>query len=215
MQITRSSATIAVESRAFVPGNLSASREKESDSRTIEGLKRRDPGAMTALYDRYGRIVYSVVYRIVGNGGEAEEIVQESFFRVWKRAHLIDDSCDTLRPWLLIIARNLSIDHLRSANGRNRCFERWGYNFLPVPVPMDHFSDHAEQLRRAFVDLPLEQRTVLEFAYFEGLSQTEIADRMQKPLGTVKTWVRTGLENLRKSFAVSVGVPNMSRNGSE
>lgn len=82
----------------------------EMDSRTIEGLKRRDPCAMKDLYDRYGRLVYSVVYRIIGNGGETEEIVQETFLRVWTRAHLIDDSRATLGPWVLAIARNLAID---------------------------------------------------------------------------------------------------------
>jgi RNA polymerase sigma-70 factor (ECF subfamily) len=72
----------------------------ENDIQTIAGLKRQDPGAMVDLYDRYGRIVYSVVYRIVRNSGEAEEIVQEIFLRVWTCAHLVEDSCRTLGPWL-------------------------------------------------------------------------------------------------------------------
>lgn len=216
MQIKRSDA-IAVRPGSLLQGNIAAIREEESDSRTIQGLKRRDPAAMTALYERYGHIAYSVVYRIVGNGGEAEEIVQETFLRIWRRAHLIDNSHDSLRPWLLAIARNLAIDHIRSVHDRNKSLDRRGYEWAPVLVSSNYFSDHTEQLRRAFDDLSLEQRTVIEFAYFEGLTQTEIADRMKKPLGTVKSWVRVALTNLRQSFAASVGVPSVSRtnNGCE
>jgi len=82
---------------------------------------------MVDLYDRYGRIVYSVVYRIVRNSGEAEEIVQDIFLRVWTRAHLVEDSCSTLGPWLLTITRNLALDHLRNAGRRDRRFVSTAY----------------------------------------------------------------------------------------
>ena len=158
---------------------------------------------MADLYDRYARILYSVVYRIVGNGGEAEEIVQEIFLRVWTRAHLIDDSRTKLRPWLLTIAHNLAIDHLRKAGGRVGNLERIPDEFIPAAasfVPTRYRSDHAERLRRAIADLPHEQQTVIAFAYVEGMSHSEISERMGKPLGTVKTWSRTALGSLRKSI---------------
>ncbi len=175
----------------------------QSDSLTIGGLKRRDPGALANLYDRYGGIVYSVIFRVLGNVGEAEEVVQEVFLRVWMRAHLIDDSCGTLRPWILVIARNRAIDHLRSAR-MNRSFEHTSYEHFPAPIcfdPLLSFSVEAERLREALAKLSSEQRRVIESAYFEGLSQTEISERMKIPLGTVKTRARRALGALRKTLA--------------
>jgi len=160
---------------------------------------------MTELYDRYGRIVHSVVYRIVGNAGEAEEIVQEIFLRVWMRAHLIDDSRSALRPWLLTLTRNLAIDYRRKAGFRVGDAEPTSGELISAPVcfaPARATSDHGERLRRAIADLPPEQRTVIAFAYVEGMSQAEISERMGKPLGTVKTWARTALGNLRKELRV-------------
>ena len=178
----------------------------ESDSSTIEGLKRREPAAMAKLYDRYGALVYSVIFRVVGNSGEAEEIVQDVFLRVWMRAHLIEDSCCTLRPWILTIARNRAIDHVRGARPGARYFEHTTYERFPAPVCFDPFislSTEAARLREALALLSATQRTVIEYAYFEGLSQSQIAARMEKPLGTVKTWVRSAMGALRKSITVS------------
>jgi len=154
---------------------------------------------MTVFYDRYARRVYSVAYRIVGTTSEAEEIVQEISLRVWMRAHLIDDSVDLLRPWLITIARNLAIDYLRTAR-KTRC-EYTNYELVPTPCDRSlGLSPHEPAIGSAFAALPVEQRTVLEFAYLEGLSQTEIAVRIGRPLGTVKTWTRTALVSLRKTL---------------
>ena len=175
----------------------------ESDSPIIAGLKRREPRAMANLYDRYGTLVYSVVFRMVGNSGEAEELVQDVFLRVWMRAHLIEDSCCTMRPWLLTIARNRAIDHLRGGRPGTRHFEHTTYERFPAPVcfdPLIWFSTEAERLREALAQLSVQQRTVIEYAYFEELSQSEIAARMGKPLGTVKTWVRAAIGALRQQY---------------
>jgi RNA polymerase sigma-70 factor (ECF subfamily) len=158
---------------------------------------------MADLYDRYGRIVYSIVNRIVGNSGEAEEVVQEIFLRVWTRTHLIDGTRATVAPWLQTIARNLAIDHIRTAAHQDQRRDPVSYQFIPAPVsfqPALRLSNDAEQLRRAFDALTPNQRTVIEFAYFDGLTQNEIAERLGKPLGTIKTWARTALNVLRKSF---------------
>jgi RNA polymerase sigma factor (sigma-70 family) len=208
MQITTNSLIRSAAPLPFLEGNKSASKELES--RIIDGLKCRDPGAMHDLYLCHGRLVYSAVLRIVGNGGEAEEIAQETFLRVWTRAYLIDNSAGTLRPWLLTIARNLSIDYLRAA--RDRHFEYTNYESFPSPTvchPQGFSSDRAGVLRDALAGLPPEQRAVIEFTYFEGMSKTEIAARMRKPVGTVKTWSRAALINLRKRFT-SLRVPHES-----
>ncbi len=192
----------------------------DSDARIIEGLKCHNPCALEDLYDRYGRIVFSVVFRIIQNTGEAEEIVQEVFLRIWTSAHLIDNSRGTLGPWLLTIARNLAIDYLRTARRRRQIYADGSHQSLLPSIRVEStacFLTYSGQLRDAFDNLTQDQRTVIEFAYFEGLSQSEISERMQKPLGTVKTWARTALCTLRKSFDVIglglTSIPPNSRAG--
>src|SRR6266849_4855470 len=91
---------------------------KENDRALAERLKRREPQAMTELYDRYGRLAYSLTYRIVRDVGMAEDLVQETFLRVWNRAQGFDVERGALGPWLLAVARNCAIDYLRSSSGR-------------------------------------------------------------------------------------------------
>jgi len=170
-----------------------------SDLEIIAGLKRRDPAALGDLYDRYGRLVYLVALRKVRNSHEAEDIVQEVFLRVWTRAHLIDNLRGTLVTWLLTVTRNLTIDHLRAhsryAWSDQSCFE-------DVPAPADReFSDSVDRLTAALTNLNAKQRNVVELAYYQGLSQTEISERVGKPLGTVKSCVRAALQNLRRRFS--------------
>lgn len=178
--------------------------QSAADSRIVEGLFRRDPAALTDLYDAYSRVVYSIVYRVLQNRGEAEEVVQDVFLRVWNRSHLLDNSRGAIRPWLLTIARNLAIDHLRVNRLRGYRLEHTTYEDFPGPAAFDLDFSHSERsecLRQAFAGLRPEQRTVIELAYFEGLSQLEISARLEKPLGTVKTWVRTALSVLRESLS--------------
>ncbi len=178
------------------------------DGALIERLKRRDPQALAELYDRYGRLAYSLALRVVRDPAIAEDLVQETFLRVWNRVHSIDPAKNALGPWLLAIARNRAIDYLRSSAGRSRT----------LSVELDE-SDHAslyreleagillsDQLRRvkaALDKLQPNQRTVMELAYFEGLSQTEMSAKMGQPLGTIKTWVRTALRSLRDELGVA------------
>lgn len=174
----------------------------------FEGLRRRDPQAMAQLYDRFGRPVYSLIYRIVQDAGVAEDLVQETFLRAWNQAHAIDPARGSPAAWLLTIARNRAIDWLRSVAGKpdrtvweNYESEHPG-NFVDVEkVVID--SDQAQRVRQAIEKLNEKQRSVIELAYFEGLSQSEMAERMGQPLGTVKTWVRSALKNLREELAPS------------
>lgn len=197
-------------------GQIILTTDTESDARIIEGLKCHNPCALEDLYDRYGRIVFSVVFRIIQNTGEAEEIVQEVFLRIWTRTHLIDSSRGMLGPWILTISRNLAIDYLRTTRRRHSIYADASHKFLPSSIHVENtasFLTYSGQLRDAFDNLTQEQRTVIEFAYFEGLSQTEISERMQKPLGTVKTWARTALCTLRKSFdGIGLGLTSIPRN---
>jgi RNA polymerase sigma-70 factor, ECF subfamily len=179
-----------------------------SDGDLVERLQRRDPQALGELYDRYGRMAYSLILRIVRDTGTAEDLVQETFLRVWNRVQGFDAEKGSIGPWLLAVARNRAIDYLRSASGR----ERNAYEFDETDHPalysdMEHdllVSDKARRVKQAMLKLPANHRQVLELAYFEGLSQTEMAERMGQPLGTVKTWVRTALKSLRDDLGVVV-----------
>jgi len=174
----------------------------------VERLQRHDPQALGDLYDRYGRMAYSLILRIVRDAGTAEDLVQETFLRVWNRVQGFDAEKGSIGPWLLAVARNRAIDYLRSASGR----ERNAYEFEESDHPalytdMEHdllVSDKARRVKQAMLKLPANHRQVLELAYFEGLSQTEMAERMGQPLGTVKTWVRTALKSLRDDLGVVV-----------
>jgi RNA polymerase sigma-70 factor (ECF subfamily) len=168
-------------------------------------LKRREPAAMGELYDRYGRLAYSLIYRIVRDVGVAEDLVQETFLRVWNRAQGFDAGRGALGPWLLAVARNRAIDYVRSASGKMAKgaleLEHAERPALFINFEADVLSqDQARRVRAALEKLNENQRHVIELAYFEGLSQSEMAERMGQPLGTVKTWVRTALKNLREDL---------------
>jgi RNA polymerase sigma-70 factor (ECF subfamily) len=175
------------------------------DERTlIHRLQSRDPEAMAELYDRYGRLAYALVLRIVRDGAIAEDLVQETFLRVWINVQRIDGERGALGPWLLAIARNCAIDYLRSSAGRERntveldeTFHASLYREMETDILN---SDQARRIKAAMGKLTPNCRKVLELAYFEGLSQSEMAIRMGHPLGTIKTWVRSALQTLREDL---------------
>jgi RNA polymerase sigma-70 factor (ECF subfamily) len=180
----------------------------QDDEDLIGRLQKRDPGALGELYDQYGRLAYSLILRVVRDTGVAEDLVQETFLRVWNRVQGFDAKKGALGPWLLAVARNRAIDYLRSTTGRARNsleLEATEHPALFSDMEKDLLlSDKARRLKAAIQKLSPKQREVIELAYFEGLSQTEMAERMGQPLGTVKTWVRTALRNLRDELGTAV-----------
>jgi len=169
-------------------------------------LKNREPQAVADLYHRYGRLAYSLIFRIVRDSAAAEDLVQETFLRVWNRVFSFDHERGALGPWILAVARNRAIEYLRSSDGRMAA-GALELDRAESPALFCKFedaalsADRARRLRSAFEKLNANQRTVIELAYFEGLSQTEMADRLKQPLGTVKTWVRSALKTLREEMA--------------
>jgi RNA polymerase sigma-70 factor, ECF subfamily len=183
----------------------------QDDGELARRLQARDAGAMRELYDRYGRLVYSLILRTVRNSAVAEDLVQETFLRVWNRMQAFDQERGALGPWVLTVARNRAIDYLRSADGRMSA-GALELDRLEHPEQFCDFEDRAlsldraRRLKDAFEKLTPHQKTVVELAYFEGLSQTEMAERMRQPLGTVKTWVRSALKVLREQLAEAAAV---------
>lgn len=184
---------------------LNAALSFRDDSDLIRRLKNREPEAMTELYDRYGRLAYAVIARVVRDRAIAEDLTQEAFLRIWTRIAVFDSGRGALGPWIVTVARNRAIDYLRSVEGRGARnavdldrLDRPGA-FVDLDARM-LTAGYEHRLREAMDRLNANQREVIELAYFEGLSQTEMADKLNQPLGTVKTWVRSALASLRKEF---------------
>ncbi len=179
------------------------------DGEIVQGLKRRDPQAMSALYDRYGRLTYSIIFRVVRNEAVAEDLLQETFLRIWNRAQAFDGARGALGTWVFTVARNRAIDYLRSIEGRS-AQNTFAVEAIENPALFVDSENSAESLHRARVvasamsKLTPNQRMVIELAYYEGLSQTEMSERLKQPLGTVKTWVRTALKALRDEIGEAV-----------
>ncbi len=174
----------------------------EHDKELARRLQRREPGAMDDLYKKYGKLAYSIIFAVVRDTGVAEDLAQETFLRVWTRIQAFEAGRGALGPWLLAIARNRAIDHVRSSGARmGRGTVELDSNAHPslfVDLDRQIFDkDHAKVVRAAIAKLGDNQREVIRLAYYEGLSQTEMADKLGQPLGTVKTWVRSALKVLR------------------
>ncbi len=194
-----------------LPGLLLALElsDAANDSELARRLQRREPKAMADLYDRFGRLAYSLIYSVVKDSGVAEDLVQETFLRVWNRVGGFDPDRGALGPWLLAVARNRAIDHIRSARAKmdRNLFELDEHGTPSLYVDMEREvlnADSARQIKTAMAKLTENQQKVIELAYYEGLSQTEMAERLGQPLGTVKTWVRTALKHLRDELGGAV-----------
>ena len=170
------------------------------DVRLLEHIVAREAEAIGDLYDRHSRLLYGLILRILRNAGEAEEVLQDVFLQVWKRADTFNADLGTPVAWLVRIARNRAIDRLRANNVNARTLE------VPPPPPTESpearaaLSEEQRALRRALEALSVEERQLLEHAYFLGLTQSELADRFGLPLGTVKTRIRTALTTLRREL---------------
>ena len=175
------------------------------DRQTIERMRRRDSAALADLYDRYARSVYSLACRILTDRTEAEDVVQEVFSQAWRQADAYDAKRAPVAGWLLMMTRTRAIDRLRARNGRVQMVQA-----LPtLPDPPDQHEgpealaigeQEAARVRAALDTLTESQRSAIELAYYEGLSQSDIAARLREPLGTVKTRIRTGLLKLRSAL---------------
>jgi RNA polymerase sigma-70 factor (ECF subfamily) len=163
-----------------------------------------DTQAFAALYDRHGRVAYSLAYRMMGERQAAEDLVQEAFLKVWWAAGGYRADRASVRTWILSILNNRGIDVLRSSASRRRTQDRVEAQ-TPASQPSEAFAEtwrnsQREQVREALQGLPPEQLKVLELAYFSGYTHVEIAELLDLPLGTVKGRMRLGLKKIREYF---------------
>ncbi len=176
------------------------------DSALVALVARRDEAALGALYDRYSRLVYSLALRIVGERGLAEEVVLDSFVSVWRAAGSFVEERGRFVAWLMSVARHRAIDELRrlSVRPEGTSVELNDALRTPQPEPLEEVVDVKRQralVREVMAKLPDAQRQALELAYFGGLTQQEIADRTNTPLGTVKTRMRLGMLKMRDELS--------------
>jgi len=180
----------------------------KGDGDLMVRLQRRDPQALAELYDRYGQVVFRLILRMVRDNGIAEDLVQETFLRVWNRVGGFDSDRGAVGPWLLAVARNRAIDYLRCQGRRTESTIELNESEHPelfADLSSDVFNfDLVRQVKRALDQLDSQQRQAIELAYFEGLSQTEIAERMGQPLGTIKTWMRRAIQQMRTALGGAV-----------
>ncbi|MEK6334487.1 MAG: sigma-70 family RNA polymerase sigma factor [Acidobacteriota bacterium] len=180
---------------------MQAEPSQISDHDLMRAVARGDETALAALYDRYRLILFGLILRILHDRQESEDVLQEAFLQVWRRAADFNESRGRAFTWLVTIARSRALDRLRALGSRARLTDE------VAQAPHDDVGDAAEDalkseqgtiVRQALAQLPEEQRRTLLLAYFEGLTQTEIAARLGDPLGTVKTRMRSGLLKLRE-----------------
>jgi len=171
-----------------------------SDSDLLHAAARGDEDALAAIYDRYNLILFSLILRILGSREEAEDVLQEAFLQIWQRASDYDEGRGRVFTWLVTIARSRALDRARSRVFRERAetSEAATLKEHDDTAAVIFATGQGEMLRAALTELPDEQRLALYLAYFEGLTQTEIAKRLSQPLGTVKTRMRSGIIKLRQ-----------------
>jgi len=177
-----------------------------ADHTTLERMARGDHEALAELYDRHSRLVYSLALRIIRDQGEAEDIVQEVFSQAWRQAGRYEARRGNVIAWLLNLTRSRAIDRLR---GRQSRPEATSDSLLAIDIPdltlpVDEqlsLEGRASRVRAAMKELSVLQRVAIELAFYEGLTHVEIAERLELPLGTVKTRIRQGLLKLKDRLA--------------
>lgn len=182
-----------------------ASRTSADDQVAVERMARGDQNAVGELYDRHGRLVYSLALRVLRDQGDAEDVVQDVFLQAWREAARFDLTRGNVVAWLLTVTRSRAIDRLRRRQSRpaltaqstpdDRADDR------PSAEVQMEWQSRAAEVRRALDTLPLLQRVAVELAFFDGLTHVEIAEQLEVPLGTVKTRVRQGLLKMRDCLA--------------
>ena len=178
------------------------------DVTIVRGMARGDSAALALLYDRYSGSMLALAQRIVGRGAEAEDVIHDVFLEAWRHAADYDQARGSVKSWLLLRTRSRSLDVQKSARVSKQVSgldDAWLAELGDPSRDTAAFADQA-RIRQVLVALPPEQREVLWLGYFEGLSSSEMAERVGVPLGTVKSRVAAALSALRSALSDSMAV---------
>ncbi|MTI89696.1 MAG: sigma-70 family RNA polymerase sigma factor [Balneolaceae bacterium] len=183
-------------------------KDEERDRELMSRIKARDAEALSELYDHYHRLLFGLLLTIVKKREEAEDLIQEVFTTIWQKADQFDTNRGTAYTWIVSLSRNKAIDRLRSKVYKEQKKQSTSLDdddvFHPLysdandPLEDSIHSDRAQRLHKALEKISDKQKKVLQVAYFNGMSQSEIADEYDIPLGTVKTRMRDGMIKLRE-----------------
>ena len=184
------------------------SYEHLEDEQLVSLIVQQDQGGLGTLYDRYGKAVFGFVYNLLSDAGQTEEVVQEVFLRVWFRAATYRPERGRFQTWLMSMAHHRAVDELRKRRRLQSILETEArLALMESRAQEDTAAKEAEQreeseiVRKALDSLPEEQRQVIQMSYYEGYSQSEIAELLKHPLGTVKTRMRLGMQKLKTALA--------------
>jgi len=183
------------------PDRTTVNTNEADDMGLLTRIQSGDQEAMSALFDRYGTMVYSVALRVLKDTGDAEDVMQEIFVQMWKNPGAFVSGRGSLGGWLVVVARNRSIDVIR----RRRPSEQVELFALPSSTNLVQEAERnslLEKIRGVMLSLPVEQQKSVELAFFEGLTHSEISEKTGDPLGTVKTRIRLALNTIRKALQV-------------
>jgi RNA polymerase sigma-70 factor, ECF subfamily len=180
--------------------------EKETKDRDIALLSRiaaRDRDAFASFYDQYSTLLFSIASKILNDSAEAEDVLQDTFVQIWEKAGSFNSNLGQPISWAVTLVRNRAIDRIRASQRRILLAKEAGVEFAVATKPSEtaneavNGQEKAKLIHSAMVDLPAEQRRAIELAFFSGLTQNEISEKLQEPLGTVKARIRRGLLKLR------------------
>ncbi len=182
---------------------------RSAGERLLGEIASGDTLAFERFYDQHSSTIYGLLLKITSDVSDASDLLQETFLQVWQKASHYDSARGSELAWLITIARSRAIDRLRSRQTRSTREDESAREVFSDGTPVDHTNvegdvvqkEMREMVREAMKDLPPEQRRVLELAYFEGKSQSEIAAELSQPLGSVKTRVQLGMKKLRNRLA--------------
>jgi len=182
---------------------------EHTDEALMQRMAKQDQEALSALYDRYRRVLFTLALRILRDRAEAEEAMTDVFFQAWKSAGGFDPLRGSVAAWLITLCRSRAIDRLRARGRRDAALAALAADPLQTASPSAAGASPAEsaelghrsaQIVAALATLPPEQKGALELAYYAGLSHSEIAEKLGEPLGTVKTRIRQGLLTLKETL---------------
>jgi RNA polymerase sigma-70 factor (ECF subfamily) len=185
-----------------------------TDARLLQRIAARDTAALTELYDRHSRLIFGLILRVVRDRGEAEDLLQETFVRVWTRAATYDAMVGGPLPWIVRVARNCAIDRVRARRVRAdidapvmdvaAVEATTAATDIESPEATILIAERSQTLSNALAGLPADQQQLIEAAFFEGYTHSELAQRFKLPLGTVKTRIRAGMIAMRKRLEHAV-----------
>ncbi len=198
--------TMVRKSRAIAA--MEQVKVRNADQELIERLRRGDKSAFREIYARYSQVVFNLAFRMLRSREEAEEVVQEIFLQVWNKADTYDSERGAISTWIVNIARSRSIDKLRTLGYREQTtelIEERVNSKSDLSRIIEEREESRKVIREALDSLPENQRIAIEMVFFEGLTHIEAAEKLNEPVGTIKTRIRLGVAKLKEKIAPYVG----------